>query len=53
MNRMIIRETLPTDFDDITHCIFSAFQNDGEVTLVWQLRADNDVDMELVAEEAG
>ena len=50
---MIIRETLPTDFDDITHCIFSAFQNDGEVTLVWQLRADNDVVMELVAEEAG
>ena len=50
---MIIRETLPADFDDISHCIFSAFQNDGEVALVRQLRADNDVVIELVAEEAG
>ena len=50
---MIIRETLPTDFDDITHCVFSAFQNEGEVVLVQQLRADNDVVIELVAEEAG
>ena len=51
MNRMIIRETLPTDFDDITHCVFSAFHNEGEVVLVRQLRADNDVMIELVAEE--
>ena len=48
---MIIRETLPTDFDDISHCVFSAFQNEGEVVLVQQLRADNDVFIELVAEE--
>ena len=52
MNRIIIRETLPTDFDDITHCVFSAFQNEGEVVLVRQLRADNDVLIELVAEES-
>ena len=50
---MIIRETLPADFDDISRCILSAFQNDGEVALVRQLRADNDVVIELVAEEAG
>ena len=50
---MIIRETLPADFDDISRCILSAFQNDGEVALVQQLRADNDVVIELVAEEAG
>ena len=50
---MIIRETLPADYDDISHCIFSAFQNDGEVALVQQLRAGNDVMIELVAEEAG
>ena len=48
---MIIRETLPADFDDIAHCVFSAFQNEGEVVLVQQLRADNDVLIELVAEE--
>ena len=48
---MFIRETLPTDFDDITHCVFSAFQNEGEVVLVQQLRADNDVMVELVAEQ--
>ncbi|EHQ57721.1 putative acetyltransferase [gamma proteobacterium HIMB55] len=53
MNRMIIRETLPIDFDDISQCVFSAFQNDVEVALVRQLRADNDVVIELVAEEAG
>ena len=50
---MIIRETLPADFDDISRCILSAFQNDSEVALVRQLRADNDVVIELVAEEAG
>ena len=48
---MIIRETLPTDFDDISHCVFSAFKNEGEVVLVQQLRADNDVLIELVAVE--
>lgn len=48
---MIIRETLPADFDDITYCVFSAFQSEGEVVLVQQLRADNDVIVELVAEE--
>ena len=52
MNRMVIRETLHTDFADITHCVFSAFQNDGEVVLVHKLRADNDVLIELVAEES-
>ena len=50
---MIIRATLPADFDDISRCILSAFQNDGELALVRQLRADNDVVIELVAEEAG
>ena len=50
---MIIRETLPADFGDISHCVFSAFKNEGEVVLVQQLRADNDVVIELVAEEAG
>ena len=50
---MIIRETVPADFDAISRCILSAFQSDGEVALVRQLRADNDVVIELVAEEAG
>ena len=50
---MIIRKSLPTDFDDIAHCVFTAFDNEGEVALVNQLRADNDVVIELVAEEAG
>ncbi len=52
MNRIIIRETLPSDFEDIAQCVFSAFQNDGEVVLVRQLRVDNDVLIELVAEES-
>lgn len=50
---MIIREALQTDFDDIASCVFGAFKNDGEVVLVRQLRADNDVLIELVAEESG
>lgn len=50
---MMIREIRPTDFDDVARCVFAAFENDGEVTLVRQLRADNDVLIELVAEETG
>ena len=53
MNKMIIRDAFPNDFDAIANCVSAAFDNEGEVVLVQQLRADNDVVIELVAEEAG
>lgn len=53
MNKMIIRDVFPNDFDAIAHCVSAAFDNEGEVALVRQLRADNDVVIELVAEAAG
>ena len=50
---MMIRAIIPTDFVEVDRCVLAAFENDGEVVLVRQLRADNDVLIELVAEEAG
>lgn len=50
---MMIRAIIPTDFEDVDRCVLAAFENDGEVALVRQLRADNDVLIELVAEQAG
>ena len=49
--RMVIREALAADFDDIASCVFAAFENSAEVTLVRQLRADKDVLAEWVAQE--
>lgn len=49
---MIIREARATDFDDIGRCIFAAFENDAEVMLVGQLRADKDVLFEQVRTRA-
>ena len=51
MNRMIIRDAFPNDLDAIANCVSAAFDNEGEVVLVQQLRADNDVVIELVREE--
>lgn len=53
MNKMIIRDAFPNDFDALANCVSAAFDNEGEVVLVQQLRAYNDVVIELVAEEAG
>ena len=53
MNKMIIRDAFPNDFDAIANCVSAAFDNEGEVVLVQQLRADNDVVIELVVEDAG
>lgn len=50
---MIVREARATDFDDIGRCIFAAFENDAEVMLVGQLRADKDVLFERVAQAKG
>lgn len=46
----MIRAAVPSDFEDIARCIHAAFQSDVEVDLVQQLRADQDVLLDLVAE---
>lgn len=50
---MIIREALPADFNDIASCVLAAFENEAEVMLIKQLRADKDVLIERVAQEGG
>ena len=46
----MIRAAVPSDFEDIARCIHAAFQSEVEVGLVQELRADQDVLLDLVAE---
>lgn len=50
---MLIRKAVASDSDDIANCTYAAFKNGAEVRLIRQLRTEEDVLLELVAERAG